>query len=145
MRSKFLVGLRLSSPFLLMMVMVFALCSSQAGAQTFYGAVVGTVTDSSHAAVAGATVTITNVGTNDKRTATTDPSGNYSFVSLVPATYKVEVGAAGFKNFLRSSIVVQVDTTARIDAAMQVGTVSETVEVTTAPPMLQTETGSLGV
>jgi hypothetical protein len=145
MRSKSLVGLRLSSSFLVtMMVMVLVLYSSPASAQTFYGSVVGTVTDSSHAAVAGAAVTITNVGTNDKRTATTDASGNYSFVSLVPATYKVEVGGAGFKNFLRSSIVVQVDTTVRVDAAMQVGTVTETVEVTTAPPMLQTESGSLG-
>ena len=136
MRSKVLVGLRLSSLFLCMtVVMLLVLCCSPANAQTFYGSVVGTVTDPSHAAVAGATVTLTNVGTNEKRTASTDSSGNYRFVSLVPATYKVEVGSAGFKSFVRNSVVVQVDNTARIDAEMQLGAVTETVEVSTASPI----------
>ena len=76
-------------------------------AQSFYGSIVGAVTDSTGAVVPGATVTITNIGTNDKHTAQSNASGEFSFVSLVPASYKVEVSKASFKrwndNFLSAS------------------------------------------
>ena len=113
-------------------------------AQTFYGSVVGTVTDKSGAVVAGATVTITDLGTNEKRTENTNGAGEFSFVNLVPANYKLEAAAAGFKSFVRNPVTVAVDTTTRINASMQVGASSETVEVTTATPLLQTESGTLG-
>jgi hypothetical protein len=113
-------------------------------AQTFYGSIVGTVTDSSGAAVPGAAVTITDIATNEKRSDKSDSAGNYRFVNLVPAAYKVEVQKANFKRFVSAHSVVQVGDTLRVDAALQVGAVSETVEVTTQAPLLETESGTLG-
>jgi hypothetical protein len=105
---------------------------------------VGTVTDATGAIVAGAKVTITNLGTNEIRTATVSTAGEYSFVNLVPATYKVEVAAAGFKSYVRDPVTVVVATTDRVNAVMEVGATTETVEVSTNTPLLQTESGSLG-
>ena len=113
-------------------------------AQTFYGSIVGTVTDATGAVVPSATVTITNLGTNENQTKQTNNSGEYSFVSLIPANYKVQVAAAGFKSFVLNPVAVQVDTTARVNAVLQVGAATETVEVSTNAPLLQTESGSLG-
>ena len=125
-------------------LLTIVLCVRPVGAQTFYGSIVGTVTDSSGAVVPGANVTITDLATNGSRKALTDSSGNYSFVSLLPATYRVEVAGTSFKRFERQPIQVTVDTTVRVDATLQVGSTSETIEVNTQPPLLQTESGSLG-
>lgn len=126
------------------LVAISMLLPSSLKAQSFYGAIAGTVTDASGAAVSTATVTMINVGTNEKRSAQSDASGNYRFVNLVPATYKVEASAAGYKRFSRSQVPVQVDSTIRVDVTLEVGAVSETVEVTTQAPLLQTDSGSLG-
>src|SRR6516164_10012898 len=88
--------------------------SVRVNAQTFYGSVVGSVTDNSGAVVAGATVTITNLGTSESRTADTNAAGEYSFVNLVPANYKVDVQAGNFKHFVRQSVAVTVNTTTRV-------------------------------
>ncbi len=112
-------------------------------AQSFYGSIVGTVTDGSGAIVPGATVTVTNLGTAGAQTAQTDNKGEFSFVNLTPADYKVEVNAAGFKRFLRDRINVGVGATARADTTLQVGVVTETINVSTAPPMLQSDSSSL--
>jgi hypothetical protein len=145
MRSRRFVGLPQPIRLLLMMVaVVFGLCSSPASAQTFYGSIVGTVTDATGAVVQGATVTITNLGTNDVQAAKTDTAGDYRFVNLVPANYRVVVETSGFKRFERQSVEVVVDTTARVNAALQIGAATETVEVGTQAALLQTESGSLG-
>jgi len=113
-------------------------------AQTFYGSVVGSVTDATAAAVPQAGVTLTNLGTGERRAMQTDGVGNYQFVNLVPGQYKVEVEKAGFRRFSREPITVEVQSTVRIDVAMQVGDVSQTVEVSVQTPLLQTETSTLG-
>jgi hypothetical protein len=141
MRSRTIVGWLLILPFV---VALAGFLPSRAHAQSFYGSVVGTVTDNTGAMVAGADVTLTNLGTNEMRTAKTDAAGGYRFVNLVPANYKVEVDSANFKRFVRPSVQVTVDTTSRVDAAMQVGAATETVEVTSQAALLQTESGSLG-
>jgi len=123
---------------------MIALGTLKLQAQSFYGSIVGTVTDSTGAIVPNATVAITNIGTNDKRTAEANAAGDYSFVNLVPATYKIEVTKANFKRFLRDGVTVQVNAVVRVDAALQVGAASETIEVTTQTPLLQTDSGSLG-
>jgi hypothetical protein len=105
---------------------------------------VGTVTDSTGAIVPGATVTITNTATNEKRTAESSATGDFNFVSLVPSTYTVAVQKSSFKRFLRDQVVVQVNSTVRVDASLQIGETSETVEVTTQTPLLQTDSGTLG-
>ena len=128
----------------LTMIVIFALCSSSTSAQTFYGSIVGTVTDTSGAVIPGANVTITNIGTNESQSATTNSAGEYSFVNLVPANYKVDVQMTAFKRFVRQPVEVAVNTASRVDAKLQVGATTETVEVTTNAPLLQTESGSLG-
>jgi hypothetical protein len=112
--------------------------------QTFFGSIVGTITDASGASVPGATVTLTNIGTSNRRTAQSNADGNYEFVNLVPGRYRVDVEKTGFKHLTHDDIEVQVQANVRVDGAMQVGDVGQTVEVTAAAPLLQTESSSLG-
>src|SRR6266567_5381300 len=121
----------------------FLLLTASLSGQTFYGSIVGTVTDASSAAVQGATVTLNNNGTSERKSAETDAAGAYRFVNLVPGNYKVEVERPGFKRYTRDQIVVAVESAVRVDLAMQVGDVSQTVEVTAAAPLMQTENASL--
>jgi len=115
-----------------------------ARAQSTYGTVDGTVLDSSGATVAGAQVTLTNTGTQEKRTQSSGNEGLYQFVNVSPGEYRIDIEKAGFKHFTRSNVVVQVQQDTHIDASLQVGQVSETVEVTSQTPLLQAETSSLG-
>src|SRR5256885_8055003 len=111
--------------------------------QTFYGSVLGTVTDSSGANMANAKVSITNNATAERRTAETTSDGAYRFVNLIPGTYRVDVEQTGFKRYSRDGIGVNVDASLRIDVAMQLGDIGQQVEVTSAAPLLQTENASL--
>src|SRR5256886_1785983 len=115
-----------------------------AAAQTFYGSIVGTVTDASGAATPGAAVTLVNSGTSERRAAETDTQGNYQFVNLVPGRYRVEILKTGFKRLTRDEIQVEVQAAVRIDATLEVGDVGQVVEVQAETPLLQTETSSLG-
>ncbi len=107
--------------------------------------VVGTVTDASGAVIPGATVTITNSGTNISQHSTTGADGNYIFTLLQVGTYAVKVEAKGFKTFSAPNITLAAGDRARVDAAMQVGDVTQTVEVSGAvAPALQTDSSTLG-
>ncbi len=138
-RSFAVVGLAVCLGFL-----AIALSSPSLSAQSTYGSIAGAVTDSSGAAVADAQVTSNNLDTGEKRTQTTGTDGLYSFVNLFPGRYKVDVEKTGFKRFTRPEIVVEVNQSARIDATLQVGDVTQIVEVTGETPLLQAETSSLG-
>jgi hypothetical protein len=127
----------------LSVILVFCLCPFLQG-QSTYGAIAGSVTDPTGAAVPGAQVTLTNVGTSEKRTQATGPDGLYSFVNLIPGEYRIDIEKQGFKHFERRNLIVQVNQASKIDAALAVGQVSETVEVTSETPLLQAETSSLG-
>ena len=130
--------------------LVVLLCTSMALlsppllAQSTYGSIAGSVTDSSGAAIADAQVTLTNLGTSEKRTQSTGRDGLYTFVNLFAGKYKVDAEKAGFKHTTHTDIVVEVQQTSRIDLTMQVGEVTQTVEVTGETPLLQSETSSLG-
>src|ERR1700674_1078592 len=102
----------------------FNLCAYTASGQAVYGSIIGTVTDAQGNAVSGAKVTVTSVtkGTSDETT--TNESGNYSVIHLIPDTYKVHIEAPGFKSYDVPNVLVQVDTTARVDAPLQVGSVT---------------------
>ena len=113
-------------------------------AQTTFGSVVGNVTDASGAAVPGTEVILTNLGTNEKRTETTNTEGLYQFVNVAPSAYSVSVEKAGFKRLVRSPVNVQTETTSKIDLALQVGEVTQTVEVTAQTPLLTPESSTLG-
>ncbi|MBC7926501.1 MAG: TonB-dependent receptor [Bryobacteraceae bacterium] len=123
---------------------LLALAASTSTGQTFYGSIVGTVSDATGSAVPQAAVTLTNLGTSDRRTAPTDDSGTYQFVNLVPGQYRVGIEKAGFRRFAREPITVEVQSTVRIDVPMQLGDVSQIVEVTAQTQLLQTENASLG-
>ncbi|MBY0503881.1 MAG: carboxypeptidase-like regulatory domain-containing protein [Bryobacteraceae bacterium] len=120
------------------------LSAALAFGQTFYGTVVGAVSDSSGSAMPQATVVLINAGRADRRTTQTDADGNYQFVNLAPGQYRVEIEKTGFRRLVRENVLVEVQSTARIDAAMQVGDVSQVLEVTAQTPLLQTENASLG-
>ena len=131
-------------PFVILVVAgMLTLCTS-ASAQVRFGSVVGAVTDPSGATVGGATVKLTNLGTNETRTIQTSGSGTYAFPNLNAGTYRVEVEMAGFKHFTQDRVEVQVDLATRVDATMQVGNVTERVVVTSEAPPLQTDSASLG-
>jgi len=124
-------------------VLVLATSLSLYG-QSTYGTVDGTVVDSSGAVVAGAQVTLTNTGTQDKHTQTTGNEGGYKFVNVMPSEYRLDITRSGFKHFARTNVVVQVQQETHVDATLPVGQVAETVEVTSETPLLQAETSSLG-
>jgi len=105
------------------------LCGSRAQAQTFRGTVLGTVTDSTGAAIAGATVTVKNTGTGLTRTVTTGEDGSYSVPELPIGNYSVTVERAGFKTAVVTGIVVEVASERRADVILEPGALAQRVEV----------------
>jgi hypothetical protein len=114
-------------------------------AQANFGSIVGTVTDTTGADVPGATVTLTNKGTNASLTTKAGSGGTYSFLNLTPGFYTVTIKNAGFKTFTQTPVDVQIGGTARVNAALTVGDVSQTVTVESSTvTQLDTDTSSLG-
>ncbi|MBI4909531.1 MAG: TonB-dependent receptor [Acidobacteria bacterium] len=111
--------------------------------QTFYGSIVGTVTDANGGLMPAATVTLTNNGTGTVQTSLTNGVGYYGFVNLQPGTYKVGVSQAGFQSYTRDNITVAVESAVRVDVMMKVGEVTQTVEVKAEVPPLQSENATL--
>ena len=107
--------------------------------QAVNGTLLGTVTDTTGATVAGARVTALGAGTGALHESVTNESGNYTFPDLQPGTYSVSVESKGFKKATQESIDLPSNSSTRVDITLQPGNVSETVLVTTAPPLLQTD------
>jgi outer membrane receptor protein involved in Fe transport len=107
--------------------------------QAVYGSVVGTVTDAQGNAVAGAKVSVSSLSKGNSEETTTNDSGSYTVLQLIPGTYKIRVEAPGFKAYEVVSVLVQVDSASRVDAQLEVGAVTQSVEVTSEVPQLQTE------
>ena len=103
--------------------------------QTF-GEITGEIRDSSGGALVGAKVAATHRTTGAVRSAVSNEAGNYTFPSLQPGQYDLKVEAAGFRTVSRANVELQVQQTARIDFAMQVGQVNEVVEVSGEVPLL---------
>ena len=112
-------------------------------AQVLYGSVVGNVKDQSGAAVPGATVTITSKETNQVRTTTTNDEGGYSVPNVQSGTYEVRVSRDGFRPTVDANVVVTINSVARVDSTLQVGNVSEVVEVSGQAQTLQTDRGEV--
>ena len=113
-------------------------------AQTAFGTITGTVTDSSGAPVPAVGVTLTSLATGEKRTMQSGSDGGYQFVNINTGNYKLDAEKSGFKHFTRQTIEVEVQNSLKIDVALQVGELSQQVEVTAQTPLLQPETSSLG-
>ena len=125
--------------FLPILLLLLLALPAAAGAQVLYGSLVGNVSDDTGAAVPGATVTIRNKGTGGSRDATTDTTGAYRFDTVQPGTYSVTVQLTGFRTFTRPDIPVTLNTTARADAKLQVGQLTESVTVSGERALLQTD------
>ena len=113
-------------------------------AQSFRGGIVGVVTDSSGAWVAGAQVTATNTGTGLVRQATTDSAGNYTFTELPLGNYSVTVVKQGFRTETATNIQVAVEGPQRANLTLTPGRVEEKVEVQADVPLVETSSNTLG-
>ena len=132
--------LRVPRPGVLMCVLFMALAAvPPAHAQVLYGSLVGNVTDSTGAAMPGATVTIEQTETQFKRELVTDSAGGYHFTAVPSGTYAVSVTMTGFRPISRRNVPVSLNSVARVDAKLEVGQLSETVMVTGETPILQTD------
>jgi outer membrane receptor protein involved in Fe transport len=120
------------------------LAAPQSWAQSTGGRIRGTVTDPSGAAVAGAKVTLINEATNALREVQTSATGEYLFLEVPVGSYEVDILGTGFKKYQRKGIVLVLNEIASVDVALQVGGSTETVEVTGAPPVIDTTTTQLG-
>jgi hypothetical protein len=129
---------------LLFVAFTLLLFSASALAQSTAGRILGTVTDQSGAAVAGATVVVTDVQRGSSRTLTTDDAGAYAAPDLQPGTYKIHVEAKGFKSVERPNVTIEVATDVRADFALQPGQVTETVTISEEVPLLNTTSSTLG-
>ncbi len=124
-------------------LLMLAAISVNITAQT-QGEITGVVTDASGSAVSGATVSVTNAGTGAIRRTATNSEGVYSFPALLPGAYSLKVEYQGFKSALRDGIQLEVEQTARIDIALEVGSVGETVTITGGVPLLSQESTTVG-
>ena len=108
------------------------------------GQLTGRITDSSGAAVAGASVTLENIATNAKRSTVTTGDGDYTFASVPPGVYNVKAEHPGFRIAAANRLEVQVQQTVRQDLMLEVGQVTESVEVSASSDLLQTENLAMG-
>ncbi len=122
---------------------LFVAGAATLSAQTL-GEITGRVSDSSGAGVPGATLTLTNVNTNAVRNTATTGTGDYTFPSVAPGFYNLKTEHPGFKSAAGNNVEVQVQQTVRLDVALQVGQISESVEVSAQAALLQAENASVG-
>jgi outer membrane receptor protein involved in Fe transport len=113
--------------------------SQLASAQAVYGSIFGTVTDTTGAAVPNATVTAADVAKGTSVSVQSDGNGDYRVEHLIPDTYNVTAEATGFAKVTTQNVVVFADTAPKVDISLSVGSVSNTITVTSAAPLLQTE------
>lgn len=124
-------------------VILVAIISAYAAAQSTTGTVTGLVTDSGGAVVPNVQVLLTNSGTAIKTTTVSDQGGGYSFPLVQPGTYRLSAEAPGFRPFAQD-FTLQVNQTARIDVKLAVGQLSESITVNESTVMIESETSSLG-
>lgn len=113
-------------------------------AQSEKAQLTGVVTDPSGATVSGVRVIVTNAGTGEKRTVQTDEAGLYTVPLLEPGKYEISTAKEGFRSVTRSGIDLHVNQTLRADFKIEVGTVSESIQVVASQVALQTATSDLG-
>src|SRR5215467_11842610 len=125
-------------------LLLLLLWSTAARAQAVSGTILGTVQDSSGASVPGASITIVNSETGLTRTLTTDSAGEYNAPSLPPGTYDISGEMKGFKKVSLMGVRLNVDQKARVDLKLEVGDVTESVQVQALVPLVQTDSSELG-
>jgi outer membrane receptor protein involved in Fe transport len=129
---------------LLVSLVVLTAFPGAAIAQTNYGSIVGTVTDSTGATITGAHVQLSNPSTGISQEATTGAAGTYSFINLIPGSYDVTVSQAGFSTVTKNKIDVQIGGATRADVKLAVGDVSQSVTVNAESTEMQSDNATLG-
>jgi hypothetical protein len=124
--------------------LVLVLTAAQLNAQVTTSSIFGKVTDATGALIPGGEVTATQLETNFTRTAVTDEVGQYTINFLPLGRYRVEVSLPGFKKFMQTGVVLEVNRNARVDAVLQVGNVTEEVSITADAPLVNTADASIG-
>jgi hypothetical protein len=134
--------MRARGPILLLIVAIGM--NHAAWGQVQAGRIVGTVFDPNKAVVPGASVTVMETATNQSTTVLTNEAGNYVITPLNPGLYNVQVTFSGFQTTVVNGVEVQVSQSARVDVELKIGETSTRVEVISAAPLLDTESGTLG-
>ncbi len=132
------------SAWMLALAGLLTLPASIMWAQSTGGRILGRVADPTGAVLAGVQVTLTNQATAVSRSALTNDSGDYTFVEVVPGTYKVEFEHPGFKKNSQSNVIVDVNQVVTLNSVLQLGQVQDVVEVTSAAPQVDTTSTQLG-
>src|SRR5579862_8156542 len=122
---------------------VFLLAALPLLSQVEQATILGTVTDNTGSVVAGATVTVRNSGTDERRVSKTDERGNYLAQALNIGSYEVSVEHAGFRKETISGITLVVGQTARIDVKLEVGAVTQELTVKSEAPLVQTDDATI--
>ena len=136
---------RYSTVWILALCLAAALISAiPARAQDVTASITGAITDSTGAVMAGVSVTASDLDRGTTFTTTTDSAGAYNLVRLPVGNYQVKVASPGFQTEVQPKVELVINQVAKIDFQLKVGNVTETVEVTSAAPILQTETTTLG-
>jgi Carboxypeptidase regulatory-like domain/TonB dependent receptor len=142
-KTQALTGPRPLFPMRSHLVLLGLLCLAgggfRAAAQAVYGSIFGTVTDNTGAVVPNATITVTDVSKGTAVMVQTNDSGEYTVQHLIPDTYRVEAKASGFSVSSADHIVVYADTQPKVDLKLSVGAVENTITVSSAAPLLQTD------
>ncbi len=123
---------------------VFVFIAAVVFGQSITSSLIGTVHDNTGAVVPNATVTAVELATNARSETRTDASGNYVLLQLRPGSYTVEISAPGFKKYVRSGVVLELQQQARLDASLEVGQLSEAVTVTADASTLETTVSTVG-
>src|SRR5262245_62455227 len=127
-----------------LLVTVGVLLASAANAQEFRGTILGRVTDPQSAAIPHVTVVVTNEATDVASEALSENDGAYAVPFLIPGKYKIETTLAGFKKFVRSGVTVGVNQHAAVDIRLELGDVTEIVDVRAEASLLDRASGGLG-
>lgn len=135
---------RKAVPAVLFSFVLVSLLTSSASAQVDRGAIVGAVSDQAGARIAGAEVTVTNVETNQPTKVMSNDEGAFAANLLRIGTYTVSAEKKGFQKTVQQNVEVGVNQSVKVDVVLKIGSANETVEVTSAPALLQTEQSSLG-
>jgi hypothetical protein len=131
-------------PSLAVLALAMLLAAPCAGAQSTGGRIRGTVSDPSAASVAAATVTLINEATHAARNVQSGASGEYIFIEVPVGTYEIDVTETGFKKYVHKGIALDLNEVISVDITLQLGSSAERVEVTGAPPVIDTTSTQLG-
>ena len=127
-------------------VLAVLMCAAVGGlfAQNPTATLVGTVRDASGAVVVNAALEVRNTDTDETRKAVTDEKGEFTVPNLVPGPYEVTIAKGGFRTVRETNIELQIDQVARLDFKLEVGAISQSIDVTDAAPLIATENGTKG-